>query len=256
MDMLEDFLQTNYDHFPYVVFIQADGKGGYLHGHIVLSNVNSIDYRAVEGTKRNHNIFVMPKVEECMKAHGVQLDYSMAEELCTQKEQRVRKEAAEHELSGKDDGYKPEYVWLTDLKSRIRSAMGQAKSLDDYVRILSENGVTCEVNTSKKKAKMLGQPDGSKAEYLWYRLDDKSGFDDFEHYSHKTDKKTGKLETAPAKMVARGYTLGTDFDLETLMLAVQANLEREKKEEIEAKAAADLSQKKAAAAERAKAAAF
>jgi hypothetical protein len=121
----------------------------------------------------------------------------------SQAERRKRQHNADIEKENKTlpkDEQKPlNYIWKDDLKSRIRDAMSESKSREDYLEKLPLHGVEGSYKTSKKKG-----------DYILYELTDVTNFPD--------------MKKIPENLKSKSYKLGYDYDLEALDEEIEKNL--------------------------------
>lgn len=186
MAIAQEYFKEEYPDRQVAIFIQKDGKGGKIHFHGLVNNVSMTDHKGCTDDQRHftHVRDTFNKVAE----RYIELDFGYTEkDKTTQHERTMRQKNAEGEHH---------YIWKDDLKDRIRTAMGECQSKDEFFGRLAENGVEATHHTSEKYG-----------EYVTYELVDISGFD-------------GKI---PMNLKARSYKLGSDFGYEALEAQVEKN---------------------------------
>lgn len=184
LEIAQEFVEEAYPNRKAAIFIQNDGKGGKLHVHILVSNVDSIEHKGCTDEQTNFR-YVENHFDRVAGRH-IKLDYGKkAEEKYLQNERRLQEENEE----AADNGSAAEYVWKDDLRERVRIAMENADSESDFLEALEDEGVKARYGTSKRYG-----------EYITYELVDVP--------DHMAD--TGK------KYKARSYTLGAAYGPDAL----------------------------------------
>lgn len=184
LEMVQEFIEEAYPNRKAAIFVQNDGKGGKLHVHALVSNVDSIEYKGCtdeqtgfEYVKRNFNRVASRHIT-LDNGKTVKDKFSQAERALEEENE----EAAEN-------GGAAAYIWKDDLRERIRIAMENAASEDDFLEALEDEGVTARYGTSKRYGK-----------YISYELVDVPAH----------------MEGADRKYKARSYTLGDAYGVEAL----------------------------------------
>lgn len=184
LEMVQEFVEKYYPNRKTAIFVQNDGQGGKLHVHALVSNVDSLEYKGCtdeqtyfEYVKRNFNR---------VAGRHIQLDYGRkAKDKFSQTERALEEENEE----AAENGGAAAYIWKDDLRERIRIAMENAASEDDFLEALEDEGVTARYGTSKRYGK-----------YISYELVDVPAH----------------MEGADRKYKARSYTLGDAYGVEAL----------------------------------------
>lgn len=117
------------DKYKIVSVAQDDGKGGNLHVHSYIMNINPENGRSLDGTSRRHN-FVKNSLSEEMARENVQeFDFSKVKDKATKWEKERRE--------------KGQYVWRDDLRERINSALNSPETVSDetFTLELGKRGV-------------------------------------------------------------------------------------------------------------------
>lgn len=184
LEISQEFVEAAYPNRKAAIFVQNDGKGENLHVHILVSNVDSIEHKGCtdeqtkfEYVKNNFN-----------KTAGrfITLDNGKkAKEKLSQNERRMQEENEK----AADNGGAMKYIWKDDLRERIRIAMKNANSENDFLEALEDEGVTARYGTSKQYG-----------DYISYELLDVP--------DHIADM--------DRKYKARSYTLGDAYGVEAL----------------------------------------
>ena len=172
----QEFVQKYYPDRQAMVFTQIDGKSGFVHNHVIISDTDLI---ASKGCTKEQYYF--PKIMEWtneIAGQYMELDFGEKTEDKTTQTERHKREVGE-------------YVWKDDLKSRIMEAMQASESEADWISNLTKYGVNIEVHDSKKRGR-----------YYTYELMDTSKFPE------------GKK--IPANLKSRSYKLGTRYDSEEI----------------------------------------
>lgn len=176
----QEFAQTYYPNRQCVIYTQIDGKGGYVHNHILVNDVEMTTHKGCDKEQYHYSTIERWTDEITSKYTKLDLGHDKTADKVTQTERAKRE--------------KGEYSWKDDLKSRIRDAMEKAESEDDFIRKLPESGVNIEVHDSKRGKK--------RGRYYTYELMDFS--------SAPEDTKL------PKNAKCRSYKLGTLYDAEAV----------------------------------------
>lgn len=184
LEIVQEFVEEAYPNRKAAIFVQNDGKGEKLHVHILVSNVDSMEHKGCtddqtkfEYVKRNFNRAASRRIT---------LDNGKkAKDKFSQMERALEEENEE----AVENGSMAAYIWKDDLRERIRIAMENATSEDDFLEALEDEGVAARYGTSKRYGK-----------YISYELMDVP--------SH--------MEGADRKYKARSYTLGDAYGVEAL----------------------------------------
>lgn len=184
LEIAQEFVEEAYPNRKAAIFVQNDGKGGKLHVHILVSNVDSLEHKGCtdeqtkfEYVKQNFNR---------VAGRRITLDSGKkAKERLSQNERRIRDENEE----AAEKGCAEEYSWKDDMRRRILLAMEKADSENNFLDVLEKEGVKARYGDSKKHG-----------EYISYELVD------------VPDHMTG----TDRKYKARSYTLGDAYGVEAL----------------------------------------
>ena len=174
-----------------LICVQADGVGGCLHTHAIVNNVSMTDHKGCTDEQTKFH-FVAKTIDAVAKEYTIlSMDYKdkwdevtgkaiLPKDKVTQNVRRMKD--ANREASKDDESF---YIWEEDLKHRIKQAMAEATSREDFEKRLTAHGV--EIGR-KGVSKKFG-------EYYTYELVDTTGFSE-------PPKKEPKV---------RSYNLGADY---------------------------------------------
>lgn len=117
------------DKYKIVSVAQDDGKGGNLHVHSYILNINPETGRSLDGTSRRHNFVKKALSEEMARENVQEFDFT-----------KVKDKATKWEKERRDKG---QYVWRDDLKNRIKDALKSPESVSDetFTMELGKRGV-------------------------------------------------------------------------------------------------------------------
>ena len=158
----------------FIVATQTDGKSGLVHNHIFVNNINMVTNRGMHKTEYDYRA-VRRVSDEVVKSFGVDFDYGSEKSEKYSQTERAKREKAE-------------YVWKDDLRDRIREAMDDATSRDEFIDNLEALGVECRI--------------GKKS--ITYTLADTSNY----------ESEFGEVPKQPLK--SRANKLGEEFEHEHL----------------------------------------
>lgn len=176
----QEFARTYYPNRQCVIYTQIDGKGGYVHNHILVNDVEMTTHKGCDKEQYHYSAIERWTDEITSKYTKLDSGRDKTADKITQTERAKRE--------------KGEYSWKDDLKSRIRETMEKAESEDDFIQKLPESGVNIEVHDSKRGKK--------RGRYYTYELMDFS--------SAPEDTKL------PKNAKCRSYKLGTLYDAEAV----------------------------------------
>lgn len=103
------------DKYKIVSVAQDDGKGGNLHVHSYILNINPETGRSLDGTSRRHNFVKNALSEEMARENVQEFDFTKVKDKATKWEKERRE--------------KGQYVWRDDLKNRIKDALNSPESV-------------------------------------------------------------------------------------------------------------------------------
>lgn len=117
------------DKYKIVSVAQDDGKGGNLHVHSYILNINPETGRSLDGTSRRHNFVKKALSEEMTRENVQEFDFTKVKDKATKWEKERRE--------------KGQYVWRDDLKNRIKDALNSPESVshETFTMELGKRGV-------------------------------------------------------------------------------------------------------------------
>lgn len=184
LEMAQEFIEEAYPNRKAAIFVQNDGKGGKLHVHILVSNVDSMEYKGCTDEQTKFG-YVKENFNRVAGRHITLDNGKKAKDKFTQTERALEEENEE----AAENGGAAAYIWKDDLRERIQIAMENAASEDDFLEALEDEGVKARYGTSKRYG-----------EYISYELVDVPPH----------------MEGADRKYKARSYTLGDAYGVEAL----------------------------------------
>lgn len=184
LEIAQEFVEEAYPNRKAAIFVQNDGKGEKLHVHILVSNVDSIEHKGCTDEQTNFR-YVENHFDRVAGRHITLDNGKKAKDKFTQAERALEEENEE----AAENGGAAVYIWKDDLRERIRIAMENATSEDDFLEALEDEGVKARYGTSRQHDK-----------YISYELVDVP-----DH-----------MEGADRKYKARSYTLGDAYGVKAL----------------------------------------
>lgn len=148
------------------IFTQVDGVGGLIHVHAVANNVNMITGKGMNSLSYAHFNFRKTVDRICEQY----FDLQPAPKLPDKTSSAVRgARAYNEEISARTEPEteppKLKYIWIDDLKERVKAAVNGAADYDGFITSLAEHGVELHTVTKDEKT------------YYLYELIDISKFD-------------------------------------------------------------------------------
>ena len=184
LEIAQEFVEEAYPNRKAAIFVQNDGKGEKLHVHILVSNVDSIEHKGCTDEQTNFR-YVENHFDRVAGRHITLENGKKTKDKFTQAERALEEENEE----AAENGGAAVYIWKDDLRERIRIAMENATSEDDFLEALEDEGVKARYGTSRQHDK-----------YISYELVDVP-----DH-----------MEGADRKYKARSYTLGDAYGVKAL----------------------------------------
>ncbi len=184
LEIAQEFVEEAYPNRKAAIFVQNDGKGEKLHVHILVSNVDSIEHKGCTDEQTNFR-YVENHFDRVAGRHITLDNGKKAKDKFTQAERALEEENEE----AAENGGAAVYIWKDDLRERIRIAMENATSEDDFLEALEDEGVKARYGTSRQHGK-----------YISYELVDVPAH----------------MEGADRKYKARSYTLGDAYGVKAL----------------------------------------
>ncbi len=184
LEIAQEFVEEAYPNRKSCIFIQNDGVGNKLHAHLLISNVDSLEHKGCTDEQTKFE-YVKQNFNRVAGRHITLDNGKKTKEKLSQNERRMREENEE----AVDNGGAAAYIWKDDLRERIRIAMENAISEDDFLEALEDEGVAARYGTSKRYG-----------EYISYELVDVPD----------------NMANGGRKCKARSYTLGDAYGVEAL----------------------------------------
>lgn len=194
-EISREFAKKYYPNRQALICVQNDGEGGKLHCHIIVNNVSMTDFKGCSDNQTKFTYVAKGADEIAKKYIDVDMDYNdifdkktnqikLPKDKVSRHVRRMRQENQEAIKNGKDA---PHYIWEDDLKSRIKLAMNEATSRDDFFNKLNDRGVTIVRNGTLKR----------HGEYFTYSMD--------------ANKSKSEEEVLEGKRKIRSDKLGGDY---------------------------------------------
>lgn len=211
LEIAREFAREIAPYSQAAVFVQADGKGGKLHVHVLVNDVCMDDGKGIDSSAYYFPHFSAVADRLCAKYFELKQPEPGAEKVSQtvrakrEENKRIRAENAVERERAEREGLLPDpsklkepvYVWQDDLRGRIRRAADGAADEEDFARRLRLDGVEL-VPRARKDGTLSYRRPATKTfpeEYYVYELVDVGGFD-------------GKI---PPNLKSRSYKLGADF---------------------------------------------
>ena len=166
-----------------LVCTQIDGKGGYVHNHILVSDVSMADLKGCDKSQYHH-YQIMKLTDEIVSEYTI-LD-------CGEKrsEKVLKKEKSLAERNA--------YSFVDDIKKRVKKAISISKSENDFIENLKLNGISAKKGKSKthgnyftyELADISNVPEGTKPPKCGFK---KCSYKMGEDYSPEAIGKTNEL---------------------------------------------------------------
>lgn len=180
----QELVDTYYPDRQALVCTQIDGKGGYVHNHILISDVSLKDNKGC--TNEQYHYMTIRKWTDEIASHYTVLDYG---EKSNDGKTHYEKKLEEKGL----------FSYKEEIKKRVTEVMKISESEEDFLKILTENGV----DTIKKPSKKYG-------EYYLYELVDVSEIPEGTKLPNHA-------------LNARSYRLGDNYGPDELKKYIEAN---------------------------------
>ena len=171
-EIAREFVKKYYPNRQALICVQNDGEGGKLHCHIIVNNVSMTDFKGCSDEQTKFTYVAKGADEIAKKYIDVDMDYkdifdNKASQIKLSKDKvsrHVRRMRQENQEAIKNREDAPHYIWEDDLKNRIKLAMNEATSRDDFFSKLNDRGVTIVRNGTLKR----------HGEYFTYLMQDAS----------------------------------------------------------------------------------
>ena len=197
------------------VFLQKDGKGGKIHLHIITNDVNMSDCKGINPAAYAHFHFQKIVDEVCQQYFDLKETEAQPEKVnhavrgARMKNEQIRAANALEMQKAAEEGRKidpkkiktEQYIWLDDLRQKVKEAAARATDEDSFAHQLRLSGVELVPHKHKDDTVTYLHPATKKqpAHYT-YELTDTSGF-------------TGKIRP---NLRSKSYKLGTNYQPEAI----------------------------------------
>ena len=192
-----NFCNLNYPDRQILIVVQKDGKGGNLHAHCCISDVDMLTHKGTTPDQRYHK-WIAARSDQFFEGIGVELDHG---ETRGKNEGIVEKQIKEK--GGKS--------WLSDLRDKVSAAMAISTDRESFVKNLNAAGVDFKgLETYKDK-----NGNDRQMKYCTYTL------------QNSDEYTNAKGEPYRTKLSARGgeksNQLGIEFDVEHVEKRLREN---------------------------------
>ncbi|MBE6837909.1 MAG: hypothetical protein E7509_07985 [Ruminococcus sp.] len=181
----QEFVDTYYPDRQALVCTQIDGKGGFVHNHILISDVSLKDNKGC--TNEQYHYKTIRKWSDEIVSHYTVLDYG---EKSNDGKTHYEKKLEEQGL----------FSYKEEIRKRVTEVMKNSVSEEDFLKKLTENGV----DTIKKPSKKYG-------DYYVYELVDVSEIPEGTKIPNHA-------------LNARSYKLGNTYGPDALRKCIEANM--------------------------------
>lgn len=131
-----------------LVCTQIDGKGGYVHNHILISDVSMTDLKGCDKSQYHH--YPIMSLSDKIVSEYTILDHGKKRSKKVSKKEKILTE-------------RNEYSYVDDIRNRVKKAILISESEDDFIKNLKLNGISAKKGKSK-----------THGDYLTYELVDLS----------------------------------------------------------------------------------
>ena len=195
--IVEDFMDTAYNGFPYVCYFQKDGEGGMLHGHILISNVHYENGKGLSGKQTCFSYFA-EEMDKAVERAGIKVDYGAGKDKTNKTVLRARSYNEEHPDA-------PKFILADTVKEAVKEAAMSATDEQQFKAELEKRHVTIVRDGTRKQ--------GPKSvRYYTYQYD-----------ANKVPAGT----EVPSRLKIRSDKLGTDYAPEALGAVFQHNAQKQ-----------------------------
>lgn len=157
-NIVREFIEKYYPNRQVGIYIQNDNKGHTLHAHCIINDCSLNDGKACTKQERYYK-YVRDGIDEVASKY-IELDQgkpSMGKQSHTEKMKMERADEIRNNNSSCSEDDLRElliennaYSYLDDMKRRIKTVMGQASSIKDFVEKLNSFGIEAIKKNSKK----------------------------------------------------------------------------------------------------------
>lgn len=207
------FARENASDCQSAVFVQTDGVGHKVHAHIITNDVKITDFKGLEHAARHHSEFSRTVDRICARY----IDSKPLERSPERVTQAVRgqRRANEHIRAMNEEeqqiaaleGREPEliaekYIWIDDLRERIKKAAAGAADEDEFAQRLRLDGV-----------ELVPQPDKATGK-LSYRH--RATRTQPEHYLFELVDTFKFPDKVPQNLKSKSHKLGNNYQPDSL----------------------------------------
>lgn len=210
-EIAEQVAETNYKGRQVIICVQTDGKGGFIHTHMLVNDVDPVTYKACDNEQYWFST-VSKWFNDTIEKNGITLDYGedKTKEDFEAERNNARDIVSRTERIKREQG---KYVWKDDLKQRIASCMSSATSEAEFIEQLNAHGVNVDVHDPETRPKQ------KKPKYYTYELADVSNFPEG--------------VKPPQNRKAKSTKLGIDYDVTTVLQTVERNKQQQLQQQAE-----------------------
>lgn len=207
------FARENAPDCQSAVFVQTDGVGHKVHAHIVTNDVKITDYKGLEHSARHHAEFsriadrICSRYIESKPLERTPERVTPAVRGQRMANERIRAVNAEEEQVAAVEGREPDliaekYIWIDDLRERVKRAAAGAKDEQEFAQRLRLDGVELVPQPDKKTGKLSYRHRATKSqpEHYLFELVDTSRF-------------PGKI---PQNLKSKSHKLGNNYQPDSI----------------------------------------
>ncbi len=173
-----EMAKTYYPNRQVAVFTQIDGKSGCVHNHLVINDVEMETYKGCD--KQQYHF---PSVKRW--TNEITQKYTVLD-----KGEKNPDKLTQTEKTKIENG---EYSWKEDMRERIKKALSECETQNDFFGKLQSNGISVQHKTAKRDT-------AKHKEFYVYELKDLSN--------------VPEGEKAPRNTKLRSYNLGNSYDVD------------------------------------------
>ena len=207
------FAKENAPDCQSAVFVQTDGVGHKVHAHIITNDVKITNFRGLDHSARHHAEFSRTVDRICAR-HIDSRPVKLAPERVTPavRGQRTANERikAMNEMEQREAaalGYEPDlipekYIWIDDLRERIKRAASGAADEEEFAQRLRLDGVELVPQKDKTTGRLSYRHRATRTqpEHYLFELVDTSRFPD----------------KVPQNLKSKSHKLGTNYQPDSL----------------------------------------
>lgn len=207
------FARENAPDCQSAVFVQTDGVGHKVHAHIITNDVKITDFKGLDHSARHHSEFsrtVDRICAQCIDSKPVALapervtpavrgQRAANERIKARNEEELQVAAL---LGIEPDLIEEKYIWIDDLRGRVKRAAAGSADEAEFARRLRLDGVELVPQQDKKTGKLSYRHRATRTqpEHYLFELVDTSGFD-------------GKI---PQNLKSKSHKLGASYQPDSI----------------------------------------